>query len=64
MVRDMAVRELLASEGWRIAIVWECALRRSDSVLKTASMLAGWLRSNVALIEIEASPDHEIVAQQ
>lgn len=43
--RDVA---LLGEQGWRVAIVWECALKRSvDEVAQTVGM---WLRGNEAML--------------
>lgn len=50
--RDSAVRAALVEAGWRVATVWECALRRPDRVATAAGLLAGWLRSRGELIEI------------
>lgn len=39
--------------GWRVGIVWECALRGSGKNLEgLAQSLADWLRSDTALIEV------------
>jgi DNA mismatch endonuclease (patch repair protein) len=50
--RDGVVRKRLLAEGWRIAIVWECALRRKGSAPIAASQLAKWLESDVPELEI------------
>lgn len=52
--QDRDARNLLAlqSAGWRIALVWECATRVApDDVV---SLVAGFLKSNRAFIEISA----------
>jgi DNA mismatch endonuclease (patch repair protein) len=41
--RDAAVRVALEEEGWRVATVWECALRREPA--QTLDALAAWIRS-------------------
>ena len=50
---DRKVRKLLLAEGWRVGVVWECALRGagkdSDEV---ARRLGTWLRSNVNSVEV------------
>ncbi|WP_093424496.1 very short patch repair endonuclease [Tranquillimonas alkanivorans] len=46
VARDRAVRRKLLEDGWRIATVWECALRKSDQVSASADLLSAWLRSN------------------
>jgi DNA mismatch endonuclease (patch repair protein) len=54
VIRDEASIALLIVEGWRVGIVWECALKgrtRLDSsvVIKRCS---GWLRSNKKRFEL------------
>lgn len=45
---DLKARERLLSAGWRVAVVWECALRGSQGtdIEGVAQRLAGWLRSD------------------
>jgi DNA mismatch endonuclease, patch repair protein len=58
MRRDREVRELLAKEGWRIATVWECSLKRPAQVSTAADLIAAWLSNSTANIEIgEATLD-------
>lgn len=49
---DHRVKEALLCSGWRVGIVWECALRGAgkdpDGV---AGRLADWLRGNAQFIE-------------
>lgn len=52
VARDSAVREDLLEAGWRVATIWECALRKPDSVSKTVRMFDEWLRSRDDQIEI------------
>jgi len=49
VARDQQNQHLLKSAGYRVAIVWECALRggRSNS---TISEVANWLRSEEATL--------------
>lgn len=52
--RDSRAMAALAASGWRVAIVWTCALRgkaASDSL----AALEGFIRSDVATCEIRAS---------
>lgn len=49
--RDREVRSLLANEGWRVAIVWECSLRRQERVAITADLIAAWLREETSTID-------------
>lgn len=48
--RDSASEEKLLANGWRIAVVWECALKanRHDALQRTADFIA----SDTARIEI------------
>lgn len=50
--RDREVRAALAKEGWRVATVWECSLRRPEQVATTADLLAAWLPTDIPIIEI------------
>ncbi|MBY5314357.1 DNA mismatch endonuclease Vsr [Rhizobium leguminosarum] len=52
VVRDSTVRATLIEAGWRVATVWECALRKPDKILATAANLSDWLLSNERQIEI------------
>ena len=44
VMRDARNAELLRGLGWRVAVVWECALKRS--VENTAQTVAVWLPSS------------------
>jgi len=52
VARDNSVRSALLGTGWRVATVWECALRRPSSVLESTQRLVDWLRSTSKEIEI------------
>lgn len=52
VARDVAVRNALLQAGWRVATVWECALRRPDQVVATVEQLVAWLHSATPQIEI------------
>lgn len=52
VARDSAVHDQLLQAGWRVATVWECALRRPEQIELAANLLAAWLRSSAAEIEI------------
>lgn len=51
--RDSGVVASLRKDGWRVAVVWECALRAEAAT--TTQRLALWLRSTRPNIEIEGS---------
>ncbi len=50
--RDRAAREALSSLGWRVAIVWECALRKSDQAEAAADQVHDWLRTGNKFLEL------------
>lgn len=52
---SMAISALRA-EGWRIAVVWECALKGKSQaeIAEVAHTLQGWLTGNSAELEIRA----------
>ena len=52
VVRDEALRDKLLEDGWRIATVWECALRKPDQMNVTTDLLSAWLRSNELQLQI------------
>ncbi|WP_342662900.1 very short patch repair endonuclease [Amorphus coralli] len=54
VARDAAVRGWLLEEGWRVATVWECALRKPDQIVASVDSLSEWLRSEEDQIEIGA----------
>lgn len=50
--RDEAVRRKLLEDGWRVATVWECALRKTAHVCAATDLLAAWLPNEPVAIEI------------
>lgn len=51
--KDAVNEQALASMGWRVAVVWECALRgRQADVGDVAVRLARWLRGRSTRLEI------------
>ena len=54
--RDARNFEALTKMGWRVAVVWECALRAKgeEALVKIANRLAGWLRGRKIMMEIRA----------
>lgn len=49
---DHKTREALVASGWRVGIVWECAMRGAGKNIEgVAQRLADWLRSNAPFIE-------------
>lgn len=51
VARDSAVRTTLLENGWRVATVWECALRKPELVQLAANLLAAWLRGDAPELE-------------
>lgn len=50
---DSQAKEALQAGGWRVGIVWECALRGAGKNIEdVAKSLTDWLRSNDPLIEV------------
>lgn len=54
VARDAAVRTTLLDAGWRVATIWECALRKPPNVGAAAALLAEWLRADSVELEIGA----------
>ena len=48
--RDRRNQELLLDEGWRVAIVWECALQKTI-LQSTITALEAWLQGNESAFE-------------
>ena len=40
------------ADGWRVATVWECALRKPNKVTATCATLVSWLATGAPSIEI------------
>ncbi len=49
--RDIENMRTLRREGWRVATIWECALKDDG---RTLPRLVKWLKSSVSVIEIPA----------
>jgi len=52
VARDAAVRRRLLEDGWRVATVWECALRKPDQITASTERLSAWLQSDEHKLEI------------
>jgi DNA mismatch endonuclease, patch repair protein len=52
--RDVRNENALKSAGWRIAVVWECALRGqgADALADVVSSLDAWIRGDERMIEL------------
>jgi len=54
-LNDNQAKEALLASGWRVGIVWECALRGAGRNIEgVAQSLGDWLRSDAPLIEVKA----------
>lgn len=51
VARDRRSREALLAADWRVATVWECALR-GDVAEETVRAVANWLPGSTSLIEL------------
>jgi len=52
VARDSAVRTKLLEDRWRMATVWECALRKPEQVETSVELLSIWLLADKLQIEI------------
>lgn len=48
--RDLRTLSGLTEASWRVAVIWECAIRNDAQGLRTE--LCGWLRSDLQIIEL------------
>jgi DNA mismatch endonuclease (patch repair protein) len=46
------VRGALLDEGWRVATIWECALRKPEQVSVATDRLSEWLLTVGATLEL------------
>jgi DNA mismatch endonuclease (patch repair protein) len=53
--RDIEVQAKLSASGWRVAVVWECALRKNKQLEAVAEVVSAWLLSNDPHLEIGES---------
>jgi DNA mismatch endonuclease (patch repair protein) len=45
--RDLQVRDALLADGWRIAVVWECAVKgRAQDPVAVVEALVTWLKAD------------------
>lgn len=52
VARDIAVRTRLRDGQWRVATIWECALRKPEQVALAADALSTWLLGDGVEINI------------
>ncbi|MYA87849.1 MAG: DNA mismatch endonuclease Vsr [Boseongicola sp. SB0662_bin_57] len=63
VARDDEVRTRLIGAGWRVATVWECALRKAEHVDVAIQMLASWLAAGGKEIVIEERRMADLLAR-
>lgn len=52
-INDIGAREVLLAQGWRVGIVWECAIKGAGrDVEGVAQTLADWLRGDGSCLEV------------
>jgi DNA mismatch endonuclease, patch repair protein len=52
VTRDNAVRLALSETGWRVATIWECALRTETGIAAVRDIVAAWLHGNERELEV------------
>ena len=52
VARDSAVRRELLEVGWRVATIWECALRKPVQVDIAVDLLSTWLLSETNTLDV------------
>jgi DNA mismatch endonuclease (patch repair protein) len=52
VTRDTSVRLELIEAGWRVATVWECALRTSAGIAAAGAAVGFWLRDERVELEV------------
>lgn len=55
VARDRAAIGELAESGWRVATIWECALRKAEQVDAVVELVAAWLGSELQALEVGES---------
>ncbi|MFL6674476.1 MAG: very short patch repair endonuclease [Massilia sp.] len=52
---DQKARDALLADGWRVGVVWECAIRGADKDVEGVALrLADWLHSDSPFLEERA----------
>ena len=50
--RDQRNIGALRAEGWRVAVIWECSLRRTDRALETVDRVEAWILGKEDFLEV------------
>ena len=51
-LRDQTKYRDLANIGWRILVIWECAIRRQSNITRLAESITCWIESDVHFSEL------------
>ncbi len=54
MERDKEKTEALLASGWRVAVIWQCAMHSEESLSRAMDVLTTWTMSDHRWIEIPA----------
>ena len=46
--RDAMKEHLLVEQGWKVLVVWECSLKRADTLARTIDSVARAIRSSTS----------------
>ncbi|ETW95917.1 MAG: hypothetical protein ETSY2_47400, partial [Candidatus Entotheonella gemina] len=57
LARDARKLSELSKEGWRIAVIWECVLKKAATAEYAIEELTSWLRSQTQKCEIPEGSD-------
>ena len=50
---DIKALESLCSSGWRVCVIWECAMKGADKNIQgVAKNIANWLQGNELVLEV------------
>ncbi len=52
VARDSAVRSALLLAGWRVATIWECAMRNEAGTAAARDIVVGWLQGGERDLEV------------
>ena len=52
--RDLRQEQALMSSGWRLLVVWECALRKEENRITTIACVERWIKGRSCHLEIPA----------
>jgi DNA mismatch endonuclease, patch repair protein len=55
IIRDQENIKMLRNMGWRISIVWECAVKKEENFIKTLESLNKWIKEGDFYVEFPES---------